>query len=177
MPLIYWLFYYLLAYNRPIHLSGWFLLFGQQYSFFVCSLISYSDPAVYFVGVDFIHAGVEGQGRFTEVVKQVALNLDGWGIDCTFADYNNGGFLDLYVCSYLDYGKVLSGADNFFPMISPIRITFFILTAVMTDSLMLQRISELVEVITWLWELPGPIRTMTEILWDIFFKINLMCIF
>ena len=78
-------------------------------------MISYSDPAVYFVGVDFIHAGVEGQGRFTEVVKQVALNLDGWGIDCTFADYNNGGFLDLYVCSYLDYGKVLSGADNFFP--------------------------------------------------------------
>ena len=111
-------------------------------------MISYSDPAVYFVGVDFIHAGVEGQGRFTEVVKQVALNLDGWGIDCTFADYNNGGFLDLYVCSYLDYGKVLSGADNFFPMISPIRITFFILTAVMTDSLMLQRVSELVEVIT-----------------------------
>ena len=197
--------------------------------FFLYSLISYSDPAVYFVdcadsaGVDFIHAGGidkkvipaivgsgaafvdydndgdldlylvntaqphessnqpggdvdsrptnalyqnEGQGRFTEVAKQVGLDHDGWGMGCAFADYDNDGdadlyltnylanvffknlgdgtfkqassgaggigdnrfgsgiswidydndgFLDLYVGNYLDYGKIPSGADNFFP--------------------------------------------------------------
>jgi hypothetical protein len=51
-----------------------------------------------------------GDGTFTEVTKKAGLYEERvrWGSGCTFLDYDRDGFLDLFVCNYieLDLNKV-----------------------------------------------------------------------
>src|ERR1035437_8921468 len=45
-----------------------------------------------------------GNGTFTDVTKKAGLWEDRvrWGSGCTWIDYNRDGFLDLFVCNYID---------------------------------------------------------------------------
>ena len=45
-----------------------------------------------------------GNGTFTDVTKQVGLFEERarWGSGCTWVDYDRDGFLDLFVCNYLE---------------------------------------------------------------------------
>ena len=62
-----------------------------------------------------------GDGTFTDVTKKAGLGEDRvrWGTGCTWLDYDRDGFLDLFVCNYidLDLQKVPhAGADRLLPM-------------------------------------------------------------
>src|SRR5213593_1424275 len=41
-----------------------------------------------------------GDGTFTDVTEQAGLGDTGWGGGCAVGDYNNDGFLNLYVTNY-----------------------------------------------------------------------------
>jgi hypothetical protein len=41
-----------------------------------------------------------GDGTFTDVTEQARLGDTGWGGGCAVGDYNNDGFLDLYITNY-----------------------------------------------------------------------------
>jgi len=46
-----------------------------------------------------------GDGTFTDVTKKAGLHEDRvrWGTGCTWLDYDRDGFLDLFVCNYIDF--------------------------------------------------------------------------
>jgi hypothetical protein len=46
-----------------------------------------------------------GDGTFTDVTKKAGLyeNRVRWGTGCTWLDYDRDGFLDLFVCNYIDF--------------------------------------------------------------------------
>ncbi len=46
-----------------------------------------------------------GDGTFTDVTKKAGLWEDRvrWGTGCTWLDYDRDGFLDLFVCNYIDF--------------------------------------------------------------------------
>jgi hypothetical protein len=46
-----------------------------------------------------------GDGTFTDVTKKAGLYEDRvrWGTGCTWLDYDRDGFLDLFVCNYIDF--------------------------------------------------------------------------
>jgi hypothetical protein len=46
-----------------------------------------------------------GDGTFTDVTKKAGLYEDRarWGTGCTWIDYDRDGFLDLFVCNYLEF--------------------------------------------------------------------------
>jgi enediyne biosynthesis protein E4 len=45
-----------------------------------------------------------GDGTFTDVTKQAGLSNDsGWATGATFGDYDNDGFVDLFVSHYVDF--------------------------------------------------------------------------
>jgi hypothetical protein len=50
------------------------------------------------------HNESDGQGgrRFRDVTKEAGVALDGWCSSCAFGDIHGRGFLDLFVCRYVD---------------------------------------------------------------------------
>jgi len=46
-----------------------------------------------------------GNGTFTDVTERAAVNNRLWGSSAAFFDYDNDGYLDLYVCNYLTYDE------------------------------------------------------------------------
>ena len=57
-----------------------------------------------------------GDGTFKQASSSAGgIGDNRFGSGISWIDYDNDGFLDLYVGNYLDYGKIPSGADNFFP--------------------------------------------------------------
>src|SRR5579871_5443438 len=44
-------------------------------------------------------------GTFRDVTDQAGLRNPGWTTSAVWFDYNNDGLLDLFVCSYIDYGS------------------------------------------------------------------------
>jgi hypothetical protein len=53
-------------------------------------------------------------GSFTDVTKQAGLETPGWTTSAVWFDYDNDGKLDLFLCSFVDYGKTehLACGDN-----------------------------------------------------------------
>ena len=53
-------------------------------------------------------------GTFTDVTARSGLPMDGWTTSAVWFDYDNDGKLDLFICSFVDYGKSahLSCGDN-----------------------------------------------------------------
>ena len=53
-------------------------------------------------------------GTFTDVTKKSGLETPGWTTSAVWFDYDNDGRLDLFICSFVDYGKTehLSCGDN-----------------------------------------------------------------
>ncbi len=53
-------------------------------------------------------------GTFTDVTKKAGLETPGWTTSAVWFDYDNDGRLDLFLCSFVDYGKTehLSCGDN-----------------------------------------------------------------
>jgi enediyne biosynthesis protein E4 len=47
-------------------------------------------------------ADPEGGRRFREVTKEAGVALDGWCSSCAFGDIHGKGFLDLFVCRYVN---------------------------------------------------------------------------
>ena len=43
-----------------------------------------------------------GKGKFTDVTQQAGVGDSGYGVGCCVGDYNNDGYLDLYVTNYGD---------------------------------------------------------------------------
>ena len=43
-----------------------------------------------------------GKGKFTDVTEQAGVGDSGYGVGCCVGDYNNDGYLDLYVTNYGD---------------------------------------------------------------------------
>src|SRR5205823_9141589 len=44
-----------------------------------------------------------GDGTFTDVTEKAGLNNRAWGTSAAFFDYDNDGFLDLFVCNYVQF--------------------------------------------------------------------------
>ncbi|HLY60791.1 MAG TPA: CRTAC1 family protein [Terriglobia bacterium] len=46
-----------------------------------------------------------GNGTFTDVTKRAGLHEDRirWGSGCSWIDYNRDGYLDLFICNYIDF--------------------------------------------------------------------------
>lgn len=59
-----------------------------------------------------------GNGTFTDVTRKAGLLQNGhrWGAGCTFLDYDRDGYLDLFVCNYLqlDPAKIPPASDTHF---------------------------------------------------------------
>ena len=53
-----------------------------------------------------------GNGTFTDITAKAGLTLTGWTTSAVWFDYDNDGRLDLYVCSYIDYGNKLPCPDS-----------------------------------------------------------------
>ena len=53
-------------------------------------------------------------GTFTDVSEKAGVSLPGWTTSAVWFDYDNDGLLDLFVCSYIEYGvgKHLLCADK-----------------------------------------------------------------
>jgi hypothetical protein len=53
-------------------------------------------------------------GTFTDVTKEAGLETPGWTTSAVWFDYDNDGKLDLFLCSFVDYGKTehLACGDN-----------------------------------------------------------------
>jgi len=45
-----------------------------------------------------------GDGTFTDVTEKAGLAIGGWTTSAVWFDYDNDGRLDLFVCSFVDYG-------------------------------------------------------------------------
>jgi hypothetical protein len=74
-------------------------------------------------------------GTFTDVTKKAGLATPGWTTSAVWFDYDNDGRLDLFLCSFVDYGKTSTcsatttstvGATIVFPDSSKERPVFFI---------------------------------------------------
>ena len=55
-----------------------------------------------------------GDGTFTDVTQKAGLYQEQvrWGAGCTFLDYDRDGFLDLFVCNYLELDPVTIPSAN-----------------------------------------------------------------
>ena len=54
-----------------------------------------------------------GNGTFTDVTEKSGLAMPGWTTSAVWFDYDNDGRLDLFVCSFVDYGQqAFSCGDN-----------------------------------------------------------------
>ncbi len=57
-----------------------------------------------------------GDGTFTDfTVGAGSVDHQSFGAGVAWADYNNDGYVDLYIANYLDYTKVPQGKEVFFP--------------------------------------------------------------
>src|SRR5687767_9377400 len=55
-----------------------------------------------------------GDGTFTDVTRKAGVAAPGWTTSAVWFDYDNDGKLDLFVCSFVEYGlaKQVSCGDN-----------------------------------------------------------------
>src|SRR5205807_10203575 len=55
-----------------------------------------------------------GNGTFTDVTEKAGLATPGWTTSAVWFDYDGDGRLDLFICSFVDYGtsQHLSCGDN-----------------------------------------------------------------
>src|SRR5438270_626346 len=54
-----------------------------------------------------------GNGTFTDVTKKSGLGVKGWTTSAVWFDYDGDGLLDVFICSFVDYGATsLECGDN-----------------------------------------------------------------
>lgn len=56
-----------------------------------------------------------GDGTFTDVTEAAGLSAEGWTTSAAWFDYDDDGWLDLFVCSFIQYGRdqhVLCGENR-----------------------------------------------------------------
>lgn len=61
------------------------------------------DLLITYHGSDVLY-GNTGQGRFEDITEKAGLPVEGvhWGSGCAFLDFDNDGYLDLFIANYVD---------------------------------------------------------------------------
>jgi hypothetical protein len=58
-------------------------------------------------------AGEGGERRFVDVTAHAGLRHSGWATSATWIDYNRDGFLDLFVCHYVEWSPEIDRSKSF----------------------------------------------------------------
>lgn len=74
------------------------------------------DLFVTYYGHNILYRNQRG-GRFSDVTKTAGLPTVGtrWNSGCAFLDYDNDGYLDIFVANYIDIGQDGASPDSKFP--------------------------------------------------------------